>query len=115
MTDDHEGWLAEEVDRVIGALAARRRHRADCSAGSGVAAGTARDGEGPRLSAQAARLINRERSIGEHVRAVAVVDRRLDATVKTHVARVLMKLGVRGRVQGVVFAYQSGLVTRDEG
>lgn len=33
------------------------------------------------------------------------------ATVKTHVARVVMKTGSRDRTQAVVLAYQSGLVT----
>jgi len=33
-----------------------------------------------------------------------------DETVKTHVARVLMKLSLRDRVQAVVFAYEHGIV-----
>ena len=37
-----------------------------------------------------------------------------DATIKTHVGRILQKLDLRDRVQAVVYAYESGLVLPGE-
>jgi DNA-binding NarL/FixJ family response regulator len=33
-----------------------------------------------------------------------------DATAKTHVARILQKLGLRDRIQVVIYAYETGLI-----
>jgi len=51
-------------------------------------------------------LVGRGLSNAELARALTLSE----ATVKTHLARILTKLDLRGRVQAVVLAYESGLI-----
>ena len=74
-----------------------------------VAAPTRGTAELDRLTpreAEVMRLIARGMSNAEIAETLVVTEH----TAKTHVAHILDKLGLRDRVQAVVFAYESGLI-----
>lgn len=70
----------------------------------------------PRLAELTPRELEVLECVADGLSNAEVADRLFlsDATVKTHVGRVLAKLGVRDRVQAVVVAYETGLVRAAE-
>ena len=69
-----------------------------------------------RAPAQVPHLTPREQEvlvlIGQGANNAEIAERLIvgEATVKTHVGRVLMKLNLRDRIQAVIYAYEAGLV-----
>jgi DNA-binding NarL/FixJ family response regulator len=113
------GFLLKDADPEFLLAAIRTVH-----AGTAVLAPSATRELLDRFSARAgpagqdllAELTDRERQIfalaarGLSNAEIAATEFVSEATVKTHISRVLAKLGLRDRVQLVVFAYERGLV-----
>ncbi|MDX6228592.1 MAG: hypothetical protein QOI76_1982 [Frankiales bacterium] len=94
-----EALLAPAVTRRLIHEFARQRPAAEVRQGSALASLTPRETEVLRLMAEG--LSNHEISARLTV---------TEETVKTHVSRLLSKLGLRDRTQAVVTAYETGLV-----
>jgi DNA-binding NarL/FixJ family response regulator len=94
-----DALLAPAVTRAVIAEFARQQPLPEPVAPSAVSELTPREHEVLRLLARG--LSNPE------ICAELVIS---EATAKTHVARILQKLGIRDRVQAVIYAYENHLV-----
>jgi DNA-binding NarL/FixJ family response regulator len=95
-----DALLAPAVTRAVIDEFARRQPVAEAKVPAAVAELTPRERE--VLDLLAGGLSNPE------ICAQLVIS---EATAKTHVAHILQKLGLRDRVQAVIYAYESGLLT----
>lgn len=99
-------------DAVVSPRVTRRM--LELFAGALPAQSDARTGESvhPRLMTLTPRENEVLRCVAEAQSNAEIAERLFlsEATVKTHVGRILAKLGVRDRVQAVVLAYETGLV-----
>jgi DNA-binding NarL/FixJ family response regulator len=99
-----EALLAPAVTRAVIEEFARQRPAADLVLPAAVAELTPRERETLDLLARGC-------SNPEICEELVISE----ATAKTHVAHILQKLGLRDRVQVVIYAYESGLVTPGSG
>lgn len=95
-----DGLLAPSITRLLIEEVAKRPQIDPSATPPGFAELTERE-------LDVMRLVARGLSNGEIAETLYLGE----ATVKTHVGRILAKLGLRDRVQVVVVAYESGLVT----
>ncbi|CCH75855.1 Uncharacterized transcriptional regulatory protein yxjL [Nostocoides japonicum T1-X7] len=108
---------AEELARAVRVVAAGDSLLAPSITKRFIADAIRRHTSLPRASSALAELTSREREVLELVAgglSNGEIAGRLfvaEQTVKTHVSRVLAKLGLRDRAQAVVFAYEHGVVT----
>jgi DNA-binding NarL/FixJ family response regulator len=93
-----DALLAPAVTR--GVVEEFARHRPAPTPPAALADLTARE-------AEVLELLARGRSNAEICERLVVSE----ATAKTHVARILQKLGLRDRIQAVIYAYEAGIVT----
>ncbi|WP_419996176.1 response regulator [Streptomyces boninensis] len=99
-----QALLAPTVTQRLVAEFARQRRRAHARQPAGLPVLTARETEVIKQVAQG--LSNPEIATRLYVS---------EETVKTHISRILAKLGLRDRTQAVVAAYESGLVVPGAG
>jgi DNA-binding NarL/FixJ family response regulator len=99
-----DALLAPAITRAVIDEFARRQPRAELVLPTAVAELTPRERE-------VLDLLARGRSNPEICDTLVISE----ATAKTHVARILQKLGLRDRVQVVIYAYETGLLTPGSG